>query len=91
MRKTVVARATVLQRVWRDGASAHFNQPDGVYHAPTAPLVKPTGVEGVPCEGYSHGFRYEWSLHSVVPFPTVGEPKLLVIWELVEEPAEAGG
>lgn len=68
---------TTVQPLWRDGASEHFNHPDGVYHAPTAPLIPPNP------EGMVDGKWNEWKLHSVQPLPSLGVPKLLVVWELV--------
>lgn len=62
---------TTLQPLWRNAQSEHFAHPDGVYHAPTAPL-EPPAEPGTP-----------WHLHSVQQFALgglFGEPKLLVVW-----------
>ena len=59
---------TTVQPLWRDATSAHFAQPNGIYHAPTAPLTPP------PEPG-------PWELHSIQQLQLFGEPKLLVVWQ----------
>lgn len=59
---------TTVQPLWRDATSAHFSQPNGIYHAPTAPLTPP------PEPG-------PWELHSMQQLQLFGEPKLLVVWQ----------
>lgn len=70
---------TTVQALFRNATSEHFAHPDGIYHAPTAPLTPPAEPG---C----------WMLHSVQQLLLgIGEPKLLVTWVRYDSEYEPGG